>query len=91
MQGWPHPRSSASIGYITERWILKFLFILMVVVFFKFLHPIEFSEVIAFFKKKKSFLKFAIFKIPDQEGLWTKTDGKPAGGSLSPERKISMP
>lgn len=36
-------------------WILKFLFILMVVIFFKFLHLIEFSELLS--------LKKNIFKV----------------------------
>lgn len=34
--------------------------------------------------------KFLISKNPDQERLWTKARAKPAGGSLSPERKSSV-
>lgn len=42
------PQIFSVYGYITVNWILKFLFIFMVVVFFKFLHPIEFSELLSF-------------------------------------------
>lgn len=87
MQGWPHPGSSAYIGFITVSLILKFIlkiFIWMIAAFLKFLHPVDFSEVNFLFFK----IIFQVLNLQDsrsREGLWLNTEGPPAGSSLSPE------